>query len=110
MPKVLNIKDCGYKVPSGAVYVGRAMPRYALRNSKWGNPFKMNDSLLPSREGKRKAVIDEYRLWIIKQPKLMDSLSELKGKDLVCWCHSWDGQGDNPMFCHADILLKLANK
>ncbi|GAG87489.1 unnamed protein product, partial [marine sediment metagenome] len=27
--------------------------------------------------------------------------TELKGKDLVCWCA--------PLPCHADVLLELAN-
>ena len=91
-PKVLNKRTD--KIPSDAVYVGRP--------SKWGNPFKMNDPLLPaglSRLGRRKAVIAEYHLWITRQPGLMDSLRELKGKDLVCWCA--------PLPCHADVLLEL---
>ena len=93
--KVLNKRRD--QIPSDAVYVGRP--------SKWGNPFKMNDPLLPaglSREGKRKAVIAEYRKWIQTQPDLMKALSELRGKDLVCWCA--------PLLCHADVLLELANK
>jgi len=95
MPRVLNKRTD--KILPDAIYVGRP--------SKWGNPFKMNDPLLPaglSMLGRRKAVIDEYRLWIIRQPDLIDSLSELKGKDLVCWCA--------PLPCHADILLQLANE
>lgn len=30
------------------------------------------------------------------------ALSELKGKNLICWCA--------PLECHADILLRLANE
>ena len=94
-PKVLNKKTD--KIPPDAVYVGRP--------SKWGNPFRMNDPLLPvglSRLGKRRAVIAEYRTWLLKDKVLMDALPELKGKDLVCWCA--------PLPCHADVLLELANQ
>jgi len=33
MPRVLNIKDLDYKVPRGAAYIGRPMPRYGLQGS-----------------------------------------------------------------------------
>jgi len=84
-------------IPEDAVYVGRP--------SKWGNPFKMNDPLLPagiSRLEKRRLVIEEYKGWILRQEDLLRQLSELRGKDLVCWC--------SPLPCHADVLLQLANK
>ncbi len=94
--KVLNIKDCGYKIPDGAVYVGRAMPRYNLLASKYGNPFKTGF------DGNREQVIDKYRSRILNILQSTDShfLDELRGKDLVCWC--------TPEPCHADILLALA--
>ncbi len=89
MPRVLNKKKD--KVPAGAVYVGRP--------SKWGNPF------IIGKHGDREGVIAKYReriTYCIKvNPRLYD-LSELRGKDLVCWCH--------PQPCHGDILLELANK
>ncbi|MDD5510628.1 MAG: DUF4326 domain-containing protein [Dehalococcoidales bacterium] len=88
MPKVINKNKSG--TPEGAVYVGRP--------SKWGNPYKIGV------HGTREQVIETYRKWIrhcIKDnPKVYD-LSELRGKDLVCWCH--------PQPCHADVLLELAN-
>lgn len=103
MNKVLNKRTD--KIPPGAIYVGRP--------SKWGNPFKVNDPLLPyglSKIEKHQAVVDEYRKYLLSNPELMKALPELKGKDLVCWCHTWDGTGENPGYCHADILLELANK
>ena len=103
MAKVLNKRID--KILLGTVYVGRP--------SKWGNPFLLTDPLLPcglSRFGKHRMVVDEYRRYIRKVPELMAALPELRGKDLVCWCHTWDGQGENPMYCHADILLELANQ
>ena len=46
MPRVLNFKRGG---PDGAVYIGRAMPRYRLRASRWRNPFKVGRR--PRRNG-----------------------------------------------------------
>lgn len=34
--------------------------------------------------------------------------SELRGKDLACWCPLVDADG-NPVPCHADVLLEWAN-
>lgn len=89
MPRVLNMKKD--KIPEGAVYVGRP--------SKWGNPFRIGV------HGNREQVIERYRERILKRiadnPSVYD-LTELRGKDLVCWCH--------PEPCHGDILLELANR
>lgn len=66
---------------------------YIGRGSKWGNPFKIG------RDGDRKTVIKKYELWVVNQSDLMDSLHELEGKTLGCFCH--------PKSCHGDILKKL---
>ncbi|RTM06740.1 MAG: DUF4326 domain-containing protein [Bradyrhizobiaceae bacterium] len=50
----------------------------------------------------RPQVIAEYRARIVAQPKLMNALDELRGRDLVCWCA--------PLACHGDVLRELANK
>ena len=83
--KVLNKYAVG--IPPGAVYIGRG--------SKWGNPFRIGI------DGDRNEVIRKYAEWIISQPHLIDSISELYGHDLVCFCA--------PKPCHGDILLALAN-
>lgn len=86
-PIVLNKKTD--KIPADAVYVGRP--------SKWGNPFKIGV------DGNREEVISEYKQWLmsVEQAYLIFYLTELRGKDLVCWCA--------PLSCHADILLEMAN-
>lgn len=105
----------GWRMPDGAVYVGRP--------SKWGNPFRIGERvgrssplfpyLLRTVPGgghgfgditplANRAVIDAYCWWLYEQPHLMVSLSELAGRDLVCWCDLFTE-------CHADILLDLAN-
>ena len=82
-PKVLNKRTD--LIPKDAVYVGRP--------SKWGNPYKVG------RDGDRVEVIALYHFYLLQSGL---DLTELRGKDLVCWC--W------PLPCHADILLELANQ
>lgn len=85
MPHVWNKRSFH---PKDAVYIGRP--------SKWGNPFVIG------RDGNRQEVIEKYKEYILSNRKLLDSLHELRGKDLVCWCY--------PLECHGDVLLELANK
>ena len=105
MAKVLNVKDYGYKVPNGAMYVGRAMPRYNLRASKWGNPMTVREvmQLFPNidKAEAHKRAVEWYRGYIKLRRDLLNSLSELRGKDLACRCA--------PLPCHADVLLELCN-
>jgi len=68
---------------------------YIGRPGKWGNPFELG------KDGTREEVVQKYADWIINQPELLDSLHELVGKTLGCWCA--------PHACHGDILAKLAN-
>ena len=86
MPRVLNKRDHG--CPPGAVYVGRPSP--------WGNPFVIG------RDGGRADVIAKYERWLDGQPTLLARLSELRGRDLVCWCA--------PLACHANVLVRRANE
>lgn len=65
------------------------------RPGQWGNPF------LIGRDGDRAKVIEKYKRWILRQPKLLDQLSMLKGKRLGCYCA--------PLPCHGDFLAKLAD-
>jgi len=66
---------------------------YIGRPSKWGNPFTIG------RDGTRDEVIAQYRKWILLQPHLIASLSELVGKVLGCWCA--------PNACHGHVLIDL---
>jgi len=55
-------------------------------------------------EWARDLVLQYYKIWLhnTDEGKLrLARISELRGKDLVCWCA--------PKPCHADILLELAN-
>ena|ERR1700677_576078 len=81
----------GWKMPEGAVYVGRP--------TKWGNPFKVKPSFdAASAKREFETYVRSYLSSGIGYP-----IRELQGKDLVCWCPL--GQP-----CHADVLLAIANQ
>jgi len=69
---------------------------YIGRPSKWGNPYRVGV------DGTREEVIAKYRAWLLKQPKLMAVLPELRGEVLGCWCA--------PEACHGDVLAEMANE
>jgi len=81
--KILNARTDS--LPPDYVYIGRP--------SKWGNPFEIG------KDGNREEVIEKYRSFISSNQNLLDSLDELKGKTLVCWC--------KPSKCHGDVLVEL---
>ena len=83
MTKVVHCKKEKYDV-----YIGR--------KSKWGNPFEIG------KDGTRKEVIEKYRKYVLSNKELMNSLHELEGKTLGCWC--------KPLACHGDVLLELIEK
>ena len=89
------------------------------RPSKWGNRFKVGDSLMPPRLGQCPSVVIDQRLAVELFGAHVEQfarefgeythrstgdhdLNELKGRDLACWCPL-----DQP--CHADVLIELAN-
>jgi hypothetical protein len=131
MKRVQRQRTKGWRMPEGAVYVGRP--------TQWGNPWRVSDPAMPwiavllglygNRAGCTEAAVKVHRAWMtdalpLKAPGvgiatafaanaaamyLADSdwpekpdLAPLRGHDLVCWCPL-----DQP--CHADVLLELAN-
>lgn len=90
MSKVVHIKKESYDV-----YIGRP--------SKWGNPYSHKEGTLAEfKVASRKEAIDKYEEYLLQNNELMDSLHEIKGKTLGCWC--------KPKRCHGEILVKYANK
>ncbi|WP_429726407.1 DUF4326 domain-containing protein [Alicyclobacillus sendaiensis] len=75
------------------VYIGRAVPRFGLRQSKWANPFRIG------KDGTREECIAKYREYLLSRPELLEDLEELRGKTLGCWC--------KPAPCHGDVLVEL---
>jgi len=109
----------GWKMPKNTIYVGRG--------TKWGNPYiiwKMYrvQRWIVSRDctgehyvdnnSYRLAVecaVERYRKYICKKIESGElDISELKGKNLACWCPIFNSKGDY-CECHADVLLALAN-
>jgi hypothetical protein len=93
MPQRIQRKRTkGWKMPEGAVYVGRP--------TIYGNPFKCPPF-------GRQAAMDLFRRRIEEPDDQRDErirqVQALRGKDLACWCPL-----DQP--CHADVLLEIANR
>lgn len=108
MSKVINVrkaelKKLGFKdlehwlsTSNDHVYIGRNMCHYVKGavGSKWANPFKVE------KYG-RDECLQKYEEYILNTPELKNSLNELNGKILGCWCF--------PQKCHGDVLVKLVN-
>jgi len=102
------------------------------RPSKYGNPFIISGDIIYgncshrrkhlypgtfietcSEDRIRERVVELFAKWIkdgtpeyyiIPRPfEIEDIKRELKGKNLVCFCKK-------DQFCHADVLLKIANE
>lgn len=101
MPRVVK-RIRGKPLPPHTKYVGRG--------SRWSNPYRIGELHPVSGEPMtREQVVTLYEEYIkseIAEGRL--SLAPLWGWNDACWCHDWDGEGENPRYCHADILLELA--
>lgn len=69
---------------------------YIGRPSKWGNPYEIGI------DGTRSEVIAKYKEYLLNNTELLDSLCELEGKTLGCWCVPHD--------CHGRILVELVKE
>lgn len=97
----------GWRMPPNTVNVARP--------TKWGNPWKVGV------DGDAEHCMAEYRRLLTGEPcmawpedekegeravRFADAThvrATLRGKNLACWCPL-----DQP--CHADVLLKIANR
>ena len=78
------------------IYIGRFnlyIP--GATESKWKNPFSVKKF---GREG----CIAKFEEDLRNTPELCDSLDELNGKILGCWCY--------PEGCHGDVLMKCVKE
>jgi hypothetical protein len=103
----------GWRMPANTVKVDRS--------SRWGNPFAIGEispsedylgrgtpaELCGLRVRDRAHAIESFRKWLFspseKAAAWRAASSELRGKDLACWCPL-----EGP--CHADIMLTMANR
>ena len=87
-------------MPPNTVYVGRP--------TRWGNPWKPGKyvgTVIPATIlWTHVGAVTAYRTWLREHVNAGSlDLSELRGKNLACWCpldHA----------CHADVLLEVANE
>lgn len=114
--KVINLKKSelnklGYRdlehwlnASDDHVYIGRDMTRYlkSATGSKWGNPFRAQDTHDRNDPSAKQERLSKYENHIRSTPELMNSLGELRGKCLGCWCA--------PELCHGHVLVKLLNE
>lgn len=111
----------GWRKPQGAIVVARP--------SKWGNPYTISmmrqridairDALgeVDTDLNPGQMAVEAFRCDLRYGPdspwwwfgphqqmiRICGALDELRGHDLACWCPL-----DQP--CHADVLLKIANR
>jgi hypothetical protein len=113
----------GFKMPKGAVYVGRPSQwknPYKIEKSertkafivvavdKWGNPSGSRWAGFVDKTEATTFAVDLYRRMLLgafdRDPFTRKHyLEPLAGKDLACWC----AEGTP---CHADVLLELARE
>lgn len=112
----------GWKKPAGAVYVGRGSafgnpvvctphgcdvkpcgccPEYRCCVSVFREYITSGIEGRHSHTGSLSVALDAMAGYP-RRNKMVERLSELRGKDLMCWCPP-----DKP--CHADVLIELAN-
>lgn len=104
MPQRIQRKRTkGWKMPENTVYVGRP--------TKWGNPF-----IVGKPGGVYSALVKDqrhawqlYRSVAVDKPELVAAAqTELKGKNLACFC-PLPSQPYADDCCHAAVLLEIAN-
>lgn len=109
-PRVYHFNDKNR--PADAVYIGRAMPRQGLEDSRWRNVYKI------TRQKNGENVEATSRYWAIEHFRIYaldmlhsipDWLDPLVGHDLVCWCapKGHPLTADDPLVCHGQVLLRL---
>jgi hypothetical protein len=96
---VINLLDQTTKIdPKRFYYIGRAFNNgiWILNKSIFHNPFKLEKG---ASDKERNECIAKYKEYILQQPKLLDQLHQLKGKQLACFC--------KPKACHGQVLIEL---
>ena len=90
MKRIQRKRTKGWKMPEGAIYVGRP--------TIWGNPFRVSPNM-PALEAKRRYAVYIYAK-VKGNREWRTEFEKLRGHDLACWCPL-----DQP--CHADVLIEL---
>lgn len=97
-PKRIQLsRKKGWRMPANTVKV--------TRPGKWGNPFVVQFD--PHADYSPQNACEAVKIFreSIGGLKRLAIREELRGKNLACWCSTEPGT-----FCHADVLLEIANK
>lgn len=93
-----------------------ALHRAWLTGTPIGRPVTQDGPSLEFGDGSVVSMDDHVRSIALAAagpitflPPRVPTLTELRGKDLACWCPLEDDAG-NRVPCHADVLLELANR
>jgi len=90
-PILVDVHKKNGKRPKFDIYIGRAVTGTEFtEDSKWCNRCKN---------------LKEYELHIKNSPELLNSLGELTGMIIGCWCIKT--HKIYPLICHGQILIKL---
>jgi hypothetical protein len=109
------------------LYIGRTSPTFCIvdgkkmrwpTQSKWHNPYTISYNKISkiysvkkgskelesykNESSARSYAIEQYKNYVSSNKHLSDSLFELTGKNLGCWC--------KPQPCHGDVLVSLWKK
>lgn len=76
------------------IYIGRNFAEFPA--SDWSNPYHEGP------DGTREEVIEKFEQMLMRSPRLLARIKELKDKTLGCWC--------KPKACHGDVLARLADQ
>lgn len=112
MIRIQRRRTKGWRMPEGAVYVGRP--------TRWGNPYDASSySAFYEPEQIPRLMVSDFRGLVEGRfdrleetrphPSIDEIRAELRGKDLACWCPLTYPDG-TIVPCHADVLLELANR
>jgi hypothetical protein len=94
----------GWRMPDNTMSVARP--------TRWGNPFTVKAAEEAGYgTGAQYTVVAAFKHWMLGEPHwahggilpAVPDIEPLRGMNLACWCRL-----DQP--CHADVLLKLANR
>lgn len=102
MNRIQRQRTRGWRMPEGAVYVGRP--------TRWGNPFRPTDLDLHDRPFGVRRAVELDRLATLRfveegEPEDVEAwLAPLRNAtSLACWCPL-----DQP--CHADTLIEVLSR
>lgn len=98
--RVRLLRTKGARLPAGTANVARP--------TKWGNPFRVGDDVIVPISGTYVKItpplaVALFEAELLERPDLFPDIETLRGRDLACWCPP-----EQP--CHADVLLRMANR